>query len=196
MTELNDTKIDKMQQKLIHAQFYDRCKKAIDEGYYLEAMLLEYAYMEARVNRIMEVLNMPCASVKNTEIYRGIGLVRKCICLRGFLNIENKVFEKSNLSKNKINRIIAWCENRNDRIHNLYKDIDKYEDRILNNQKIAEKGYKYAQLLSKEANRLKLLNGKHPEIFDDTLKCLNGAEELDGACLKANEMVKGGMDND
>ena len=189
MTNQKDTTVDKMQQKQIHAQFYDRCKKAIDEGYYLEAMLLEYAYMEARVNRIMEVLNMPCALVQDTDIYRGIGLNRKVSCLKKFLKADNKVLEKSHLKNKTLNDIKAWCNRRNDRIHNLYKDIDKYDETISKNKELALEGYEYSKLLSQEANRLKLLKEKHPELFDDAFKCLNGDGELAGACLDANKCI-------
>lgn len=36
--------------RLMHAHFFGDCKRAIEEGYYLEAMFLEYASIEDRVN--------------------------------------------------------------------------------------------------------------------------------------------------
>ena len=41
----------------IKEQVETSSKNAIEKGFYLEALVLEYAYIETRVNKIMETLN-------------------------------------------------------------------------------------------------------------------------------------------
>ena len=189
--------MEKIKQKEIHAKHFDKTKEAVENGYYLEAMVLEYSYIEARVNKIMNLLNMPCAIVQNHEVYRDIGLNAKLGCIQQFLKQDQLLFEKSKLTNKLINDIKKWCHKRNERIHNLYKDLDKYESLIQKNKEIAEDGYKYAQLMSEESNRLKRLYNRKLELFKNhNLKCSNGQQkELKASCIKAISIAKDLINN-
>lgn len=178
--------------KKVHAKFYVMSKIAIDKGYYLEAMVLEYSYIEGRVNRIMELLKMPCGLIKDDSLYREIGLNAKLGCIQNFLKQNTEIFKKSKLSNKTMNDIKKWCNRRNERIHNLYKNIDRYEELISKNKEIAEQGLEYAKIMSEEINRLKRLGDKQSDLFiDHGLICSNGNnKELKESCIKANQWIK------
>jgi len=178
--------------KKIHATFFVKSKLAIDKGYYLEAMVLEYSYIEGRVNRIMELLKMPCGLIDNEDIYRDIGLNAKISCIQNFLQQNNEIFMKSKLNNSTMNKIKKWCNSRNERIHNLYKNIDNYEKLISKNMKLAQQGYEYAKLMSEESNRLKGLFKKNSDLLiNNRLECSNGQEkELKPSCVEAIKWLK------
>ena len=113
------------------------------------------------------------------------------------LKQDQLLFEKSKLTNKLINDIKKWCHKRNERIHNLYKDLDKYESLIQKNKEIAEDGYKYAQLMSEESNRLKRLYNRKLELFKNhNLKCSNGQQkELKASCIEANTIAKDLINN-
>lgn len=68
-------------------------------------MVLQYSYIEARANKIMNLLNMPCAIVQNHGVYRTIGLNNKLGCIQQFLKQDQLLFEKSKLTNKLINDI-------------------------------------------------------------------------------------------
>ena len=44
----------------MHADFFDRCIVALDQGFYLEDIFIEYAAIEARLASICGVAGLPC----------------------------------------------------------------------------------------------------------------------------------------
>ena len=183
---------NKKQISNIHARYHYLVKGAIEKHFYLEALALEYSYIEARVNKIMETLNMPCALVQDTDTYREIGINAKLGCLQQFMKQDSPIFADSKLTNTKMNKIKSWCNSRNERFHNLYKDIDVYHKRVARNQKLAEEGFEYSKLLTDERNRIKKLQEKHPELFvKHGLKCTNGsAKKLKRSCVEAKKIAK------
>lgn len=47
-------------QRLMHKDFFVRCKSAIEQKFYMEAILMEYAAIEARMEILLGVIGLPC----------------------------------------------------------------------------------------------------------------------------------------
>lgn len=64
-----------------HKDYYDRCKEAIKDEYYLEALCLEYSTMESRVASILSMIDMPCGNLNNDDTF-DIGIHVKLNCIK------------------------------------------------------------------------------------------------------------------
>ncbi len=181
----------KRQQQLHRKGFFGSCYKAINNGSYLEAMLLEFAALENRVAVIFRELDMPCSTCKDTDIIYNIGLYTKLVCLRKIIqnNEHPAITGNTKLSAKLIREIIDWTRRRNKIIHRLYTNPDVYDEMIIKSEGYAKLGMEYASIMYAEANRLKNLKRRHPELFKDfSFLCpmmANG--NLNDACLKAKQ---------
>ena len=174
--------------RLVHKSFFDKCQFAIDNGFYLEAILLEYASMESRANKIMSLLEAPCGICPLTNITNGIGLNIKISCIRNLIEKNDPRFEDSYFNSNFLTRLKKWCNSRNERIHNLYRDTEKYDKMMNHNEKYAKQGLENAKIFYKETNRLKRLKKKSPELFSVPFVCepVDG-EPIKNSCEEANQ---------
>ena len=154
------------QARKVHAGFFDKTQKAIEEGYYLEAICQEYAAIEARTSKIMDSLGMPCGMPKKLKDWPNVPLTTRLRCLKYFLS-DQDLFGKTYFDgPEEIDDVIKWIDDRNKRIHALYTDTEKYEDMIKANKKLAETGLFYAKTFYSERTRLKNLIAKKPELLD------------------------------
>ena len=174
----------------VHANFFKRCEKAIEDGYGLEAFTLEYAYLEARTNKIMNLLNTPCGICANKELINEIGLYRKLMCIKNFIATGSPIFEKTHLDLKLFNKMGKWTNKRNTVMHRLYFDTEKYFDQLDKISDLASTGLEYARMFSKESNRLKNLKARKPELFENhglDCKIGNGEGELKPSCKKIKD---------
>lgn len=189
MTEneiINTTKQKGETARLAHKNTIDRCKSAIDQGFYFEAIFILYNIFESRVNKIFKILNMPCGIDDDYSMKVGIG--RKLFCLSEFINNDRDIFGNTKFaSPSQPKKIRKWCERRNTRTHALLQDTDKYEHLIVDTKKLAIDGYEYALILYKETNRLKYLQKKKPELFQNH-KC--ECCPKDKSCISFIESLK------
>lgn len=156
----------------VHASFFDRCEEAIEKKYYLEAMCMEFASIEGRMYAIMRTLGFQCGTKKETREQPDIALSYRFKCLKKFLN-DRTMFKDSYFKPEEIDEIGIWLKNRNDRIHGLYCDTEKYDEVMNQNKKLALQGYYYSRKMYDEANRLKRLTKKNPNILKYfTGKCI------------------------
>lgn len=172
----------------VHKDFFDRCQNAIDNGFYLEAMFMEYAAMEGRMKVIMSLFKNPCSLCDNTQITHNIGLPKKMECFLMVYETNPALFEKSKLPRSTIRRMMEFCIKRNKRIHGLLENTDEYDKLMSHNKKLATKGLEYCKLLYNETNRLKRISKNHPEML--LTSKLNCPHELDDKCLQAKEWIK------
>ncbi len=163
----------------VHASFFDKTEEAIERGYYLEAMCMEFSAIEARMTVIMRELGLQCGEKKTSPQHPDIPLKKKFQCLRYYL--KDEVFKDTYFdSAEEIGRIMDWIDDRNGRIHRLYADIEKYEDMTSKNKILAKQGLLYARTMYDEANRLKNMNKRHPEKM----------KSFKGKCIKNNVNCK------
>lgn len=154
--------------RLVHKDVFDRTKKAIENGFYLEAIFIEYAAMESRVLVLLKVLGLPCG----TDEITNVGIYSKMQCLKSFTTNET-LFGKTYLDKTFFRKTTEFINSRNFRIHALFSDPLKYNKQRNNDEKVAKSGYEIINTLYKEANRLKGLKKRRPELFaENKCECL------------------------
>lgn len=154
----------------MHADFFDRCRFAIDNGFYFEAILMEYAAIESRLEAICGTLGAPCG--RDCACRQEIMISSRRECLRVFRNKRIDIFENTKLPKNfftENGELRPWITTRNSYVHGLYKDEVKYKTRVEDNKKQAEMGYEYARLLYNEAKRIRRLKKSKPELMESSL---------------------------
>lgn len=151
---MQEVKNDRKLQREMHKDFFDRCRNAIDNGCYFEAVLMEYASIEARLEVIMGVIGLPCNKQLSSKERQSIKISKRIECLR-------RVYRSSSILKNAPifdsdwMNLKDWIDKRNKCIHGLYKNEFKYKTRIKQMEELADNGYIYANLLYKEAKRLR-----------------------------------------
>lgn len=163
------------QQVKMHADFFNRCALAIQNGFYFEAILMEYAAIEARLESICGVVGLPCG--KACPFRRDIKISSRISCLRAYWNSNSEIILKSKLPSHFFSNhgeLKMWIMQRDGCVHGLFKDEVKYSNRIEANKDLAQSGYEYARLLYNEAKRLRRLWKNHPEKFGkSTIACKN-----------------------
>lgn len=189
---MNNTSVDsKEQARLVHKSFFDRTKLAIDNGFYLEAICMEYNALESRLNVILGVLGMPCGYNKEGRPFLDFGA--RFNCLIEIMKNNDKIFQNSYLKAvSHLKRIGEWTEDRNIRIHALYLNTEKTEKIVKKTPTIANRGFVYAREMYNEADRLKRLKKRHPEYFEN----INYVCPLKtDACVKTEEFNKRSLSN-
>lgn len=160
-----DLSIERSLQQKMHKDFFYRCKNAIDNGCYFEAILMEYAAIEGRLEIIMGVIGLPCNIQLLPKEKQEINISKRIECLR-------RAYRDSNVLKNTLitnsfwKELGAWISTRNMYIHGLYKNVFQYKTRMKDVEELATKGYEYNKLLYKEAKRVRRL--LHNNVFSDT----------------------------
>lgn len=147
---------DRMAQKDMHKSFFDKCQNAIDNSFYMEAILMEYAAIEARLEVILGLLGLPCSQFIPDEDRRTISISHRVKCLKK-IRKNSTEFEKSKLSCKYFDKLDKWIKDRNGYVHGLYKNEIKYKDRIKGAKKTAEDGFNLCKQLYREANRIRRL---------------------------------------
>lgn len=154
----------------MHRDYHARCQFAINNGLYLEAILMEYAAIEARLETLCSILSMPCG--KACKYRKDVKISQRISCLCAFRNKNKEVFETTKLSPNFYSdkgELRNWIRLRDQRVHGLYKDEEKYRVRIEENKIIAENGYEYSKLLYNETRRIRRLKEKHKDKFANVI---------------------------
>lgn len=155
-------------QSLMHKNFFDRAQAAVDSGYFLEAIFLEYAAIEGRLEVILGILGLPCNKDLEPGIRKDIKISARIQCLNKFLKQCPSVFEKTKLEANFFSdkgHLRKWIQKRNTYVHGLYKNAQDYENRNDMCKDLAENGLALARSLYNEANRVRRLSKSHPDLL-------------------------------
>jgi len=153
----------------MHRDFFERCQFAIDNAFDLEAIFLEYAAIESRLEIILGILGAPCNKSLASGIRKNINISHRINCFEKL--ITGSCFEKTKINGKFFKDIRKWIEKRNTYIHGLYKNEHDYNGRIGGARDIAATGLELCRLLYNEAKRLNRLLKKNPEIFDGLPEC-------------------------
>lgn len=154
----------------MHQDFFDHCKLAIDQGFYMEAILMEYAAIESRLEIILGVVGLPCNKNLDPTIRRKINISHRVACLKALLQ-NSTAFSSSKLDKKFCEKLKKWVDKRNQYIHGLYKNELVYKQRLKDAKEVAEQGYEFCRLLYNEAHRLRRLVKKNPNVQAETVTC-------------------------
>lgn len=152
----------------MHTDFFDRCESAIQNGFYFEAIIMEYAAIESRLEVICGVLGFPCG--KDCKCRKDIMIGSRIDCLRKYRCDNVAIFTKSKLPLTFFTEkgvLKKWISKRNRIVHGLYKDEIKYSGRIQESKSLAEKGLEYTRLLYNEAKRIRRMKKNHPFILEN-----------------------------
>ena len=82
----------------MHKNLFDRCQAAIEGQFYLEAMFLEYAAIEGRLEVILGLLGTPCDKNLEGELRHRVNISDRIQCLKKARK-SLPVFEKTKLEK-------------------------------------------------------------------------------------------------
>lgn len=177
---------DKQKQALMHKNFFDRCNDAIDSGFYMEAILMEYAAIEARLEVLLGVIGLPCNKFQDDKVRKNIQISHRINCADKLLK-SAPVFEKTKLEKQYFKKLGEWIKKRNRYIHGLYKNEIQYSARI-KDKDFAEAGLKYCRCLYDEVNRMKRLQKNHPEMFCHGISCASSKCTLNQSGENATDL--------
>ena len=154
----------------MHKSFFDDCSRAIENNFYMEAILMEYAAIEARMEILLGVIGLPCHQYQEPNVRKSIQISHRLNCAHK-LRQSSPIFEKTKLSGKFFNQLSTWTKKRDEYIHALYKNEIKYTTRLNNAKKVATDGLEYCKALYAEVNRLKRLHKNHPDLFSDAPTC-------------------------
>lgn len=167
----------KRRQVDMHRDFFVRAQKAVDNRFYFEAILLEYAAIEGRLEVILGVLGFPCNKEIDSSKRRRINISDRIECIRVFRNKNPELFVRSKLPQPFFTQkgdLRTRLTKRDTYVHGLYKNVDEYVLRKDNSCDIAKQGLEYTRLLYNEAKRLNRILKNHPERLSQTHKvCKN-----------------------
>lgn len=166
-------------QAAMHRDYFDRAKAAVEEGFYLEAVFLEYAAIEGRLEVLLGILGAPCNRKLDGSMRSQVKISHRIDCLRYCRRNNQTLFEAAKLPDSFFadkGELKQWIRNRNVFVHGLYKNADEYQSRRENAEKLSIDGLEYSRLLYNEAKRLNRLLKNHPEQFDGLhRKCRNSS---------------------
>ena len=162
----------------MHKNYFDKARLAQEQGFYLEAIFLEYSAIEGRLEVICGLLGCPCNKALDVSLRKDIQISHRIQCLK-------KIFKKHpacNIPNVKLlskdwENLQTWIKKRNTYVHGLYKRPEEYSERIDRLKEMASEGYRITDLLYKEAKRLRYLSKHHAEkmMFEEarcqTKKC-------------------------
>ena len=152
---------------IMHKDFFDRCAFAIENQFYMEAILMEYAAIESRLETMLSLLGAPCNKFLDSNLRKGINVSQRIKCLSKERK-NSAVFNKTKLPKKFFDDLSKWISKRNEYIHGLFKDEIKYSGRIAKSREFSMQGLEFARLLYNESSRIKRLVKKEPRIIEFT----------------------------
>ena len=151
----------------MHRNFFDKTQFAIDNGFFIEAISMEYAAIESRLESICGQMGLPCG--QKCPNRKDIKISQRIECLRKNRNKNFAVFETTKLPKNfftKNGELRTWINRRDIIIHGLFKNPFEYQKRTEDLEACAQRGICYAKLLYNEAKRIQRMRKNHSDIFD------------------------------
>ena len=166
----SNTSSDRIAQRDMHKNYFDRCQAAIENGFYMEAILMEYAAIEARLEVILGMLGLPCNQYLSDNERRNVNISCRINCLEEFVKT-SKAFDKTKLNGRYFIKLKNWIGLRNGYVHGLYKNEITYKTRMKDTKQIALNGYALSRLLYDEAGRIRRQYKKEGFIDKTEMKC-------------------------
>lgn len=113
----------KKKQVQMHRDFFDRAKSAVENGFYMEAIFLEFAAIESRLEVMLGILGYPCNKSIDRSIRCKVNISDRVKCLQVCRKKNKVLFDRSKLdecffAKDGVLRI--WIHKRNVFVHGLY----------------------------------------------------------------------------
>lgn len=163
----------KIEAQKMHKNFFDCCENAIKNEFYMEAILMEYAAIESRLEVMLGLIGMPCNKFIEDKERKKVQISHRISCVKKFRK-NSPLFEKTKLSSKFFDKLENWIAKRNMYVHGLYKNEIEYNSRIKGAKELAEKGLVFTRQLYNEVSRLKRLKKNHFDEYEtliSTIKC-------------------------
>lgn len=138
--------VDKYEKNMKYRDLMTNLKKSIKNEFYYEAIFIEYAILEDRTESILRHANISTINSKGQTLTLNLKLSK--IQQSKFCKYS---YVKKHLTKNIINAIYDWKNDRNKLIHDLIKS--DYSNESIKN--VALNGY---ELIKKINNKSTLIN--------------------------------------
>ena len=168
----------------MHKSFFDKAQIAIDEGYYLEAIMFEYAAIEGRLEVICGLLGCPCNKNLPDGIRKDIKIGKRIECLKVLYKSHPACSESvTKLDSKYWKKLKEWTRDRNIYVHGLFKRPELYVERLDSRKQLADDGLELARVLYNEAKRLRRIEKNHP-----VLMIYEGNRCKKEQCFKLEEM--------
>ena len=144
-----DSNINNMQKYANYKEQFGRLKKALNNNFYLEAIFIEYAIIEDRLESVLRhsgKFNPKRHTSLNSKLNRVSEMTR-----------ETKGLTRKYFSQELLEEIVIWKEDRNKLIHALMKQSLHTE----NLQIVAIKGQEIAKVVSNKTKSYNTALVKH-----------------------------------
>ena len=135
---------DNMQKYKNYKELHERLKKALKEEFYFEAVFIEYAIMEDRLESVLRYEGNSIHSKNHVSINRKIDKVKT-------ISREKNGLARKHFTEEFLDSIYAWKEKRNPLIHALMKQSITTEEL----QQLALEGEVLAKDLSRRSTNYK-----------------------------------------
>ena len=132
-----------MEKYEIYKKMHEDLTKAMKNGFYYEAIFIEYAILEDRFRSVLYYANINYIDKKGNDI----SIKSKLNKIESRKELSSS-FYKKRLSIDLLNRTRSWIDNRNDLIHhlaNITYDSDKVES-------IAVEGYEIVKIVKNKTS--------------------------------------------
>lgn len=126
-----------------------RLKKAMDNGFLLEAVFIEYAMLEDRTEAILRYEGNSIISKNHVSINKKLNKIKT-------ISAEKKSLANKYFSDELIERIILWKENRNIIMHTMMKQNFNTEGLL----ELAEEGLELVKTLNRLSTNYKRAVGR------------------------------------
>lgn len=158
-------------QRVMHKDMFDKVKNALQNGFYFEALFLEYSAIEGRLEVISGLLSMPCNKDIESNKRRSINISNRIKCIGTAYKKEKFLQSSRYISPKFWQNLAKWIGNRNVFMHGLLKNVELYDNRLAEITTVAENGFNFLSCLYNEAHRIKRLYTKDNRICSSSL-CL------------------------
>ena len=156
--------MDNMNSVEVHKSFFDRAKNAHEMGYDLEAVFLEYAAIEGRLEVLCGLFSCPCNKFLPDGFRKDIGISQRVKCLRAiYKKHPGCTGSRCKLKLEFWDGLQKWIRERNICVHGLYKRTEEYVNRNSAACELSERGLEISRLLYSEVKRIRWLMKNHTE---------------------------------
>lgn len=155
MNTMNGSIELKYMQRDMHKHFFDRLALALENEFYFEAVALEYAAIEGRLEVVMGILGCPCNKELEDSKRKDIKISHRITCLKKLFKL-HPLLNNSKLSVEFFADLNNWIKSRNVFIHGMYKNALKYNERNHDVKEVAKQGAGFVDTLYNETKKLRI----------------------------------------
>lgn len=127
----------RLEMSQMHEEFIERMSDAYDNDFYVESVWYCYAIFEQRISRLISKYIDKCILYPDRADEKSAAISTRITCLKKLIDAKYGAF--ASFDKSLLERISAWCDDRNELVHGLItlKHYKQYDDEFKN---LAQRG--------------------------------------------------------